>query len=92
MRDNGRLERRRARQKRKWLNFLRKFSLRAILFFRFVQADLIVVANRAADILFALLASVPLGLARPIYLACFAAIDLFLRHVGLLCLYDTAYG
>ena len=44
------------------------------------KADLVVVADRAADILLALLPAVPLRLACPVYLACFAAIYPIMTH------------
>ena len=46
----------------------------------FFCADLEIVADRATDVLLALLASVPFRLAGPVYVACFAAIDLIARH------------
>jgi Na+-translocating ferredoxin:NAD+ oxidoreductase subunit G len=45
-----------------------------------LKTDLVVIADRAADILLALLPAVPLRLACPVYLACFAAIYLTMTH------------
>ena len=51
-----------------------------VLFTLFRDADPVIITDRAADIFFASLAAVPLGLARPVYLASFAAIDLVTIH------------
>ena len=69
---------------------IKLLRLRALRICEFTQTELIVVTDRAADILFALFSSVPLSLASPVYLASFAAIYFMVAHFFLLSIkYNT---
>ena len=63
-----------------WKRRIRLLALRIFGIFQLIQAKLIVIADRATDILLALVPSVPFGLASPIDLACLAAVHLGIGH------------